>query len=171
MAFTSFFILSNSFVNQNYWNILSVGTYAFLSICDTRLVSSELQCRLCLTSLTTVVFAKLEELKLERRKFITVYSCASVQQRQSKSSQQRLFECKSRVILSNWTIFSWIKIKKRPPERELFLLQCVSTTVPVFWFVIVLSIFWPWCEAGLYVTDPKAVPFIQALYTSTAFIL
>lgn len=106
-----------------------------------------------------------------------IYNSIFLCKRTAKAEQiyvkckQRPFECKGRVILWNWTIFSWIKIKKRPPESELFLLQRVSTTVPVFGFVIVLSIFWPWCEAGLYVKDPEAVAFIQAPYTSTAFIL
>lgn len=63
----------------------------FLSVCDIRFSIIPVAVQIVspihrIFSLTTVVFAKLEELKLERRTFITVYSCASVQQRQSRST-------------------------------------------------------------------------------------
>lgn len=70
-------------------SVCTIGMSFFCQFVTYASVSSQLQCRLCLQYteyFVFVVFAKLEELKLERRKFITVYSCASVQQRQSRST-------------------------------------------------------------------------------------
>lgn len=117
MALRSSLILSNSFVNQNYWNILSVrlGWVFFVSLWHTLQYHPSCSAD-CVSNTQNIFFDNCCLCKTRRAEAGAqeIYNSIFLCKRTAKAEQiyvkckQRPFECKGRVILWNWTIFSWI---------------------------------------------------------------